>query len=125
MFAVRSSSTNPLVRRRARGATPIPHSPRPLFAGAGAATGNAYGAKQSTVYGVNSLPPVAVLATSRGGRLVASGITVTNDQVDGGYNVKLAQTAAREAVEKAQKRKEANGTDQVETIRRLVHMGML
>lgn len=40
---------------------------------------------------------MAVLAGSRGGRLVASGVTIAGDCGGGGFNVKLAKAAAREA----------------------------
>lgn len=45
----------------------------------------------------DGLPRVAILAGSRGGRLVASGITIAGDRGGGGFNVKLAKLAAREA----------------------------
>lgn len=44
----------------------------------------------------NPRPPVAILACSRGGRLVASGITVAVDQ-NGSCNAKAARAAAKEA----------------------------
>lgn len=40
---------------------------------------------------------MAILAGSRGGRLVASGITVAGDRDGCGFNVKVARAAAREA----------------------------
>lgn len=53
----------------------------------------------------NPRPPVAILACSRGGRLVASGITVTVDQ-RGRCNVKAARVAAKEATRLATMGKE-------------------
>eukprot|EP00752_Nemacystus_decipiens_P009657 g8628.t1 len=47
---------------------------------------------------IKGLPPMAVLAASHGGRLVASGITVAGDRGGGGFNVKAARTAARTAL---------------------------
>lgn len=50
---------------------------------------------------IKGLPPMAVLAASHGGRLVASGITVAGDRGGGGFNVKAARTAARTALRQA------------------------
>ncbi len=46
---------------------------------------------------IKGLPPVAILAGSHGGRLVASGITIAGDRGGGGFNVKAARAAARTA----------------------------
>lgn len=46
---------------------------------------------------IAGLPPVAILAGSHGGRLVASGITIAGDRGGGGFNVKAAKAAARTA----------------------------
>lgn len=50
---------------------------------------------------IKGLPPMAVLAGSHGGRLVASGITVAGDRGGGGFNVKAARAAARTALRQA------------------------
>lgn len=55
---------------------------------------------------VKELPTVAVLAGSRGGRLVASSITIEGDLGGGGFNVKIARAAAREALRQAAAAKE-------------------
>lgn len=50
---------------------------------------------------IKGLPPMAVLAASHGGRLVASGITVAGDRGGGGFNVKAARAAAKTALREA------------------------
>lgn len=50
---------------------------------------------------IKGLPPVAVLAGSHGGRLIASGITIAGDRGGGGFNVKAARAAARTATRRA------------------------
>lgn len=50
---------------------------------------------------IKGLPPMAVLAASHGGRLVASAITVAGDRGGGGFNVKAARGAARVAMKQA------------------------
>eukprot|EP00903_Cladosiphon_okamuranus_P012920 g12063.t1 len=50
---------------------------------------------------IKGLPPMAILAVSHGGRLVASGITVAGDRGGGGFNVKAARAAARTALREA------------------------
>lgn len=47
-----------------------------------------------------SLPNVAILAGSSGGRLVSSGITIAGDRERGGFNVEAARAAAREVLVK-------------------------
>ncbi|CAM9705457.1 unnamed protein product, partial [Ectocarpus sp. 4 AP-2014] len=50
---------------------------------------------------IKGLPPVAVLAGSHGGCLIASGITIAGDRGGGGFNVKAARAAARTATRRA------------------------
>ena len=47
-----------------------------------------------------SLPPVAILAGSSGGRLVSSGIAIVGDRERGGFNVEVARATAREVLVK-------------------------
>lgn len=50
---------------------------------------------------IKGLPPMAVLAASHSGRLVASGITVAGNRGGGGFNVQAARKAARTALRQA------------------------
>ncbi|CAM9206262.1 unnamed protein product [Scytosiphon promiscuus] len=58
---------------------------------------NASGGEGTAGKIIDGLPPVAILAGSHGGRLVASGITIAGNRGGGGFNVSAARAAARSA----------------------------
>lgn len=69
----------------------------PVSSNAANVTTTSTGEVQATGHSASGLPPVAVLAGSRGGRLIASGISIAGDQRGGGFNIKLARGLARQA----------------------------
>ncbi|CAB1110919.1 unnamed protein product [Ectocarpus sp. CCAP 1310/34] len=115
---VGSAEDAALKRTKSRGATGVVLKGRPLrewlaqpegecvvpcIAGTGEpANAVARGAGESPMdKTIKGLPPVAVLAGSHGGRLIASGITIAGDRGGGGFNVKAARAAARTATRRA------------------------
>lgn len=56
------------------------------------------GSASASMDQMTGLPPVAILAGSRGGRLVVSGVTIAGDRGGGGFNITAARAAAKEGV---------------------------
>ncbi|CAM9150457.1 unnamed protein product, partial [Hapterophycus canaliculatus] len=63
--------------------------------------GNGHDGQRTVGKTIDGLPPIAILAGSHGGRLVASGITIAGDRGGGGFNVSAARAAARAALRDA------------------------
>ena len=94
------------VKRRAEEIIPGPSRLKKLPDAArgpdhGGAASFGQGATKAFACEDNGLPPVAVLAASRGGRLISSGIAVAGNHEGRGYSNKRAIRAAREGLEKA------------------------
>lgn len=109
-----SSRTAPPLRKRRTGQFMEPrangdsygHSSQtnyPFSAVAAGAVARAKGGVGAIGSSVKDLPPMpmAILAGSRGGRLVASGISIAGDRGGGGFNIKVARAAARDASQRA------------------------